>query len=65
MKAFEGVLFDLVDEVLFERSSVLRATYAEALADARGLIQYHAERACDADCFVLADGALIYGPDEA
>ena len=65
MRFFQGVLFDIIDEVIFERACTLRASYAEALADAQSLLQFHPERACEADCFVLSDEALLYSADEA
>lgn len=78
---FQGVLYDLVEEVIIERGSVLRATYAEAMADARKLVVVMNDRAeawddesdsnttvgrvDDSYCFVLVDGAIAYSEAEA
>ena len=78
---FQGVLFDIVEEVIIERAPVLRATYAEALNDAHALVAKMNEQAerwdedCsentsvgrvdDSYCFVLIDGLIAYSEAEA
>ena len=64
---FQGVLFDLIDEVVFERSPVIRGTYEQAMADAKALVgQYDGPRdAAECDCFVLIDGVIAYSEAEA
>lgn len=78
---FQGVLFDIIEEVIIERGPVLRATYAEAMADAEKLVaamNKQAEswdddsdgnttvgRVDDSYCFVLIDGVLAYSEAEA
>ena len=74
---FQGVLFDIVEEVIIERGPVLRATYAEAMEDARKLVGAVNQLAEDADdgfstigrvddsyCFVLIDGVIAYSEAE-
>lgn len=39
MKEFNGVIFDMIEDVIIDRSPVLRATYAEAMADAKALVK--------------------------
>lgn len=73
---YQGVLYDLIDEVIVERGPVIRGTYAEAMADAHALlavVNAEAEaaddesdentsvgRVDDSYCFVLCDGSLEY-----
>jgi hypothetical protein len=73
---FVGVLFDCISESLVDRSPVIRATYAEAMADARAMVapvnQMAEERDDAADdnstigrvdesyCFVMVDGEVDY-----
>jgi len=73
---FQGCLFDIISETAVEMSPVIRATYAEALADARKLVHVvndEAEafdetlddqtvgRVDDSYCYVLVDGVIDYG----
>lgn len=64
---FQGVLFDILDEVIIERAPCLRATYAEAIADARALAAAADDGAGvdDSLCFVLVDGLIAYSEAEA
>jgi len=77
---FQGVLYDLIEEVFVESAPCLRGTYAEAMEDAKALVEavnaqaeiYDDEadgnstvgRVDDSYCFVLADGVLIYSEEE-
>lgn len=79
-REFQGVLYDLIEEVFVERAPCLRSTYAEAMQDAKALVEtinaqaeiYDDEadgnstvgRVDDSYCFVLADGALVYSEEE-
>ena len=80
-QAFQGVLFDILEEVVIERSPVIRGTYAEAMADAKALIAVvnGMAEACDDEsdgnttigrvddsyCFVMVDGYIVYSEEEA
>lgn len=66
-QTFQGVLFDILEEVIIDRSPVLRATYAEAMADARKLAATTdaIEGADESYCFVLIDGVIAYSEAEA
>lgn len=77
---FQGVLYDIVEEVIIERSAVLRATYAEAMTDAEKLVTVMNARAEAWDdesgsnttvgrvdesyCFVLVNGVIAYSEAE-
>jgi hypothetical protein len=78
---FQGVLYDIVEELIVERSPVLRGSYAEAMTDAKalvGAVNDMAEafddsgddnttvgRGDDSYCFVLIDGLIAYSEAEA
>ncbi len=78
---FQGVLFDLIEEVVIDRAPVLRGTYEEAMADARALVAVTNDaaeafddscegnttvgRVDDSYCFVLIDGVIAYSEAEA
>lgn len=78
---FQGVLFDILEEVVIERGYCIRGTYAEALADAKAMIDFvNAEaeaaddesngnttigRVDDSYCFVMIDGQIAYSEVEA
>lgn len=75
---FCGVLFDMLEEVVIERSPVIRATYAEAMADAKALVPVVNQMAEDADddnttigrvdetyCFVTVNGRIAHSEQEA
>lgn len=80
MARFQGVLYDIISEVIVERSAAERGTYAEAMTDARGLIDFvngKAEAVDDASdsnttigrvddsyCFVMVDGQIVYSEAE-
>lgn len=80
-QTFQGVLFDILEEVIIDRSPVLRATYAEAMADAQKMVSLTNERAeawdddsgsnttvgrvDDNYCFVLINGVIAYSEAEA
>lgn len=79
-KNFQGVLYDILEEIVMECSPVLRGTYAEALADAKALVKVVNDmaeasddendsnttigRVDDSYCFVLVDGLIAYSEDE-
>lgn len=75
---FQGVLFDLIEEVIIDRAPVTRGTYAEAMEDAKQLVAVVNVMAENADddtstigrvddsyCFVLIDGLIAYSEAEA
>ena len=78
---FVGVIFDSITETIIERCATIRATYAEAMADAMALVaalNSWAEevddesegdttigRVSDDDCYVLIDGRIAYSEAEA
>ena len=75
---FQGVLFDLIEEVIIDRAPVTRGTYAEAMEDAKQLVAVVNVMAESADddtstigrvdesyCFVLIDGLIAYSEAEA
>lgn len=80
-QVFQGVLYDIVEEVIIERSAVLRGTYAEAMADAGKLVAVMNDQAeawddesgsnttvgrvDDSYCFVLIDGVIAFSEAEA
>lgn len=80
-QVFQGVLYDIVEEVIIERSAVLRSSYAEAMEDAGKLVAVMNEQAevwgdnsssnttvgrvDDSYCFVLIDGVIAYSEAEA
>lgn len=68
-KEFQGVLFDILDEVIIDRAPVLRGTYAEAMADAEKLVEVvnamFDGRVDSGYCYVLVDGVLVHSKAEA
>lgn len=75
---FVGAIYDILEDVVIERSPVIRATYAEAMADARALVKVvndNAEafddeldnqsigRVDDSYCHVLIDGEVFFGDE--
>jgi hypothetical protein len=73
---FVGVLYDIVEDIVIERSAVIRGSYAEALNDAKGLVKYvndEAEafddsgdanttvgRVDDSWCFVMVGNEVLF-----
>ena len=65
-KEFQGVLYDLVDDFIYERAPVLRGTREEAQQDALQLVAVwnadegnrEVREACEADACVMADGVV-------
>lgn len=80
-REFQGILFDILEEVVIERGPVLRATYAEAMADAKALVKFvndEAEahddstdenttvgRVDDSYCYVMQGGQILWSQEEA
>lgn len=80
-QAFQGVLYDIVEEVIVDWAPVVRGTYAEAMADAKAMVEVkNAEaeafddesddnttigRVDDSYCFVMIDGLIAYSEAEA
>jgi hypothetical protein len=78
---FQGVLYDIVEEVVIDRAPVVRGTYAEAMADAQAMVKAVNDmaecvdneaddnstigRVDDSYCFVLIDGLIAYSEAEA
>jgi hypothetical protein len=78
---FQGVLYDIIEEVIIDRAPVVRGAYAEAMADAQAMVaavNAQAEAFDDSDdenttvgrvddsyCFVLIDGMIAYSEAEA
>lgn len=62
MANFQGILFDIVDEVIIERGPVLRGTEEEAMADALALLSQADDSYDRSYCFVFdADhNCIIY-----
>ncbi|MGQ2994249.1 hypothetical protein [Variovorax sp.] len=75
-REYQGVLYDLIEEVFIERAPCLRGSYAEAMQDAEALVNSVNAQAEIADdeskgnttigrvdasyCFVLVDGRLVF-----
>ena len=57
---FQGILYDILDEVIVERSPVIRGSYAEAEADARVLAAGSGGRYDKGYCFVIVDNEIAY-----
>ena len=78
---FVGVIFDIITETVIDRCATIRATYAEAMTDAKTLVvalNSWAEdvddesdanttigRMSDEDCYVQIDGRIAYSEAEA
>jgi hypothetical protein len=77
---FVGCLFDVISETVVEVGVVIRGTYAEAMADARSMVEPFNEYAQGIDdeadndstvgrvdetyCFVQVDGQVVYSEQE-
>jgi len=59
-KDFQGVLYDILDEVIVERAPVIRGSQAEAEADAKALAAASGGQYDDSYCFVLVDNEIAY-----
>ncbi len=56
---FQGAVYDILGDVMIDRSPVIRATREEALLDARAMCE---PLGCspDVDAYVIVDGQLEY-----
>lgn len=70
---FQGVLYDILDEIVVDRAPAIRGTYAEAMEDAKQMVDAFnamaedddSRRVDDSYCFVLIDGLIAYSEAEA